>query len=32
VEGTVPAAEKSFTLSGSMPDPALQFGKSWKHY
>ena len=27
VEGTVPAAEKSFTLSGSMPDPALQFGK-----
>jgi D-alanyl-D-alanine carboxypeptidase/D-alanyl-D-alanine-endopeptidase (penicillin-binding protein 4) len=27
VEGTVPAGEKSFTLSGSMPYPALQFGK-----
>lgn len=27
VEGTVPAGEKSFTLSGSLPYPAEQFGK-----
>jgi len=25
-EGTVPAGEKSFTLSGSLPQPATQFG------
>jgi serine-type D-Ala-D-Ala carboxypeptidase/endopeptidase (penicillin-binding protein 4) len=27
VEGTVPAGEKSFKLSGSLPHPANQFGK-----
>lgn len=27
VEGTVPAGEKSFTLSGSIPNPPMQFGK-----
>ncbi len=27
VEGTVPAGEKSFTLSGSLPNPPYQFGK-----
>jgi serine-type D-Ala-D-Ala carboxypeptidase/endopeptidase (penicillin-binding protein 4) len=26
VEGTVPAGEKSFKLSGSLPQPAMQFG------
>ena len=27
VEGTVPAGEKTFTLSGSLPNPPYQFGK-----
>ncbi len=32
VEGTVPAGEKSFTLSGSLPNPPLQFGKEIRTY
>ncbi len=32
VEGTVPAGEKSFKLSGSLPNPPLQFGKEVKAY